>query len=122
MLHLLLLSISVYLRHSSAEADANPNWGLEISDARTGIRLASELGTIASTLCYIILQQGDEIKNQGLVAYFKQLVSYYYVGLYYYFHYETINLNLRFSGRNQSFCCSLFVLFPGLIPAYHLIS
>ncbi|CAB3229660.1 unnamed protein product [Arctia plantaginis] len=74
MLHLLLLSISVYLRHSSAEADANPNWGLEVSDARTGLRMASELGTIASTLCYIILQQGDEIKNQGLVAYFKQLI------------------------------------------------
>lgn len=75
MLHLLLLSVSVYLRHSSAEADANPNWGLEVNDARSGVRLATELGTIVSTLCYIILQQGDELKNQGLVAYFKQLVS-----------------------------------------------
>ncbi|XP_004925321.1 uncharacterized protein LOC101737437 isoform X1 [Bombyx mori] len=74
MLHLLLLSVSVYLRHSSAEADAHPNWGLEINDARSGLRLASELGTILSTLCYIILQQGDELKNQGLVAYFKQLI------------------------------------------------
>ncbi|XP_072948375.1 uncharacterized protein iav [Epargyreus clarus] len=74
MLHLLLLSVSVYLRHSSAEADAHPDWGLEVSDARSGIRLACELGTIVSTLCYIILQQGDEIKNQGLVAYFKQLI------------------------------------------------
>ncbi|XP_068625250.1 uncharacterized protein iav [Battus philenor] len=74
MLHLLLLSISVYLRHSSAEADANPDWGLEVTDARSGVRLASELGTILSTLCYIILQQGDEIKNQGVAAYFKQLI------------------------------------------------
>ncbi|CAK1591096.1 unnamed protein product [Parnassius mnemosyne] len=74
MLHLLLLSISVYLRHSSAEADANPDWGLEVTDARSGIRLASELGTILSTLCYIILQQGDEIKNQGVAAYIKQLI------------------------------------------------
>ncbi|XP_026750647.2 uncharacterized protein LOC113511229 [Galleria mellonella] len=74
MLHLLLLSVSVYLRHSSAEADAHPNWGLEVIDWRSGLRLASELGTILSTLCYIILQQGDEIKNQGLVAYFKQLI------------------------------------------------
>ncbi|KAJ8710750.1 hypothetical protein PYW08_009265 [Mythimna loreyi] len=74
MLHLLLLSLSVYLRHSSAEADLHPDWGLEIADARSGIRLASELGTLASTLCYIILQQGDELKNQGLVAYFKQLI------------------------------------------------
>ncbi|CAH0597011.1 unnamed protein product [Chrysodeixis includens] len=74
MLHLFLLSISVYLRHSSAEADAHPDWGLEISDARSGVRLASELGTILSTLAYIILQQGDELKNQGLVAYFKQLI------------------------------------------------
>ncbi|XP_059055695.1 uncharacterized protein LOC131849606 [Achroia grisella] len=74
MLHLLLLSVSVYLRHSSAEADAHPDWGLVVGDARSGLRLASELGTILSTLCYIILQQGDEIKNQGLVAYFKQLI------------------------------------------------
>ncbi|XP_063833518.1 uncharacterized protein LOC135082656 [Ostrinia nubilalis] len=74
MLHLLLLSVSVYLRHSSGEADAHPNWGLEVTDARSGIRLACELGTICSTLCYIILQQGDEIKNQGMVAYFKTLI------------------------------------------------
>ncbi|KAI5638372.1 inactive [Phthorimaea operculella] len=74
MLHLLLLSISVYLRHSSLEAEDNPSWGLEVNDVRSGIRLASEIGTIISTLCYIILQQGDEIKNQGLVAYLKQLL------------------------------------------------
>jgi transient receptor potential cation channel subfamily V member 6 len=74
MLHLLVLSLSVYLRHSSAEAEAQPDWDREVSDVKTGIRLACELGTIASTLCYIILQQGDEIKNQGLVAYFKTLV------------------------------------------------
>ncbi|VVC86396.1 unnamed protein product [Leptidea sinapis] len=54
MLHLLLLSVSVYLRHSSAEADANPDWGLQVTDARSGTRLACELGTILSTLCYII--------------------------------------------------------------------
>lgn len=30
MLHLLLLSVSVYLRHSAAEAEANPDWGLEV--------------------------------------------------------------------------------------------
>ncbi|XP_052742122.1 uncharacterized protein LOC112045497 [Bicyclus anynana] len=73
-LHLLLLSVSVYLRLSSLEADIHPDWGLEVYDARSGIRLSNELGTIISTLCYIILQQGDEIKNQGLVAYFKQLI------------------------------------------------
>ncbi|XP_049880320.1 uncharacterized protein LOC126376816 [Pectinophora gossypiella] len=74
MLHLLLLSISVYLRHSSLEAEENPDWGLVVDDVRSGVRLACELGTIVSTLCYIILQQGDELKNQGLVAYFKQLI------------------------------------------------
>ncbi|CAG9124850.1 unnamed protein product [Plutella xylostella] len=74
MLHLFLLSISVYLRHSSIEADTHPNWGLEVDDVRSGVRLSCELGTIVSTLCYIILQQGDELKNQGLVAYFKQLI------------------------------------------------
>lgn len=75
MLHLLLLSVSVYLRPNSLDADDHPEWGLEVTDGVSGFRLASELGTILSTLCYIILQQGDEIKNQGLVAYFKQLVS-----------------------------------------------
>ncbi|XP_063388342.1 uncharacterized protein LOC134674213 [Cydia fagiglandana] len=74
LVHLILLSVSVYLRHSAAEAEANPEWRLEITDARGGIRLACELGTIASTLCYIILQQGDELKNQGVVAYIKQLI------------------------------------------------
>lgn len=75
MLHLLLLSVSVYLRENRMETDDDPDWGLEISDVSSGIRLGCELGTIISTLCYIILQQGDEIKNQGLIAYFKQLVS-----------------------------------------------
>ncbi|XP_041970712.1 uncharacterized protein LOC121727076 [Aricia agestis] len=74
MLHLLLLSIAVYLRHSSLEADVQPDWSMEVTDARGGIRLGCELGTIASTLCYIFLQQGDELKNQGIVAYFKQLI------------------------------------------------
>ncbi|CAH0402979.1 unnamed protein product [Chilo suppressalis] len=74
MLHLMLLSVSVYLRHSGAEAAAAPGWALTVTDARTGVRLACELGTVASTLAYIVLQQGDEIKNQGLVAYFKTLI------------------------------------------------
>ncbi|KOB77609.1 Transient receptor potential cation channel subfamily V member 6, partial [Operophtera brumata] len=66
---MLELSAREFWRYSnitSLEAEAHPGWGLEVSDAKTGIRLASELGTILSTLCYIVLQQGDEIKNQGL--------------------------------------------------------
>lgn len=43
-------------------------------DATTVIRYVSEVATLMGVLSYIVLQQGDEIKNQGLPAFLKQLV------------------------------------------------
>lgn len=83
-IHLLFLSISVYLRPvrtdlASEDADPNDpdeNGGIEQSaDAQNIIRYCAELGTIAGVLSYVIFQQGDEVKNQGLSAFLKQLVS-----------------------------------------------
>lgn len=39
------------------------------------IRYFSEVATLIGVLSYVIFQQGDEIKNQGLTAFLKQLVS-----------------------------------------------
>lgn len=43
-------------------------------DVITVIRYISEIATLLGVLSYLILQQGDEIKNQGLPAFLKQLV------------------------------------------------
>lgn len=37
-------------------------------------RYGSEVCTLLCVLSYVIFQQGDEIKNQGLAAFVKQLV------------------------------------------------
>lgn len=55
---------------------------MEIADDGTGddvdvkniIRYCSEVATLMGVLSYVIFQQGDEIKNQGLAAFTKQLV------------------------------------------------
>lgn len=88
--HLLCLSVSVYLRpaHDGDEQDEE-NGGdatamAQLSDgaaidennynAQTVARYCAELATIAGVLSYVVFQQGDEIKNQGLSAFLKQLV------------------------------------------------
>lgn len=38
------------------------------------IRYCSEVATLMGVLSYVVYQQGDEIKNQGLGAFVKQLV------------------------------------------------
>lgn len=38
-------------------------------------RYCSEVATLAGVLSYLFLQLGDEIKNQGLSAFMRQLVS-----------------------------------------------
>lgn len=43
-------------------------------DIKNIIRYASEVATLLGVLSYVILQQGDEIKNQGFAAFTKQLV------------------------------------------------
>lgn len=96
--HLFFLSISVYTRpatenlqnkeyeeshteripnadgtskehENSNETDDDPN------SITTIIRYVSEVATLAGVLSYVIFQQGDEIKNQGLSAFSKQLVN-----------------------------------------------
>lgn len=42
-------------------------------------RYCSEVVTLIGVLSYVIFQQGDEIKNQGLAAFTKQLVHYPYI-------------------------------------------
>lgn len=49
--------------------------GDDETDISTYIRYGCECATIAGVLSYVILQQGDEIKNQGFKAFLKQLVS-----------------------------------------------
>lgn len=41
---------------------------------KTYLRYVFEIATIVGVLSYVILQQGDEVKNQGLAAFLKQLV------------------------------------------------
>lgn len=39
------------------------------------VRYCSEIATLIGVLSYVLIQQGDEIKNQGMAAYLKQLVT-----------------------------------------------
>jgi hypothetical protein len=43
------------------------------------IRYCSEFATILGVLSYVIFQQGDEMKNQGVCAFLKQLVNEFHV-------------------------------------------
>lgn len=99
--HLLFLSLSVYLRSatenmatraekdreaaesvdmtttqpgasSDRPADAEPADDL---DTQTILRYVCEVITLIGVLSYVLFQQGDEIKNQGIAAYLKQLAN-----------------------------------------------
>lgn len=87
--HLFFLSISIYLRParpaSEAEDDSgdtittvspptNETWQERFSnmEATDLMRYSAEICTILGVLSYIIVQQGDEVKNQGLNAFMKQ--------------------------------------------------
>lgn len=104
-IHLFFLSLSVYMRpvtenmankaereaaaaaadptasSSSSDGDAsdvtsdNEDSSLFQSDAQNIIRYCSEVITLIGVLSYVIFQQGDEIKNQGLAAFMKQLAN-----------------------------------------------
>lgn len=92
--HLFCLSISVYLRPATENAE-NREYDEQNADKDEIIggdkevdeeddddmnitevaRYCSEVCTLIGVLSYVIFQQGDEIKNQGLAAFLKQLVS-----------------------------------------------
>uniref|UniRef100_T1GKP7 Ion transport domain-containing protein n=1 Tax=Megaselia scalaris TaxID=36166 RepID=T1GKP7_MEGSC len=65
VLHLLCLSVSIYMRPSKADLAAKETDEL---DGQTITRYLAETATILGVLSYVILQQGDEVKNQGLSA------------------------------------------------------
>lgn len=44
------------------------------TDVQDIVRYCSEVATLIGVLSYVLIQQGDEIKNQGMAAYLKQLV------------------------------------------------
>lgn len=70
MLHLLCLSGAVYLRPTDRTKPliGGDDWK---SIARQGFEVATVLGVLS----YVLVQQGGEIRNQGLISFIKQLVS-----------------------------------------------
>ncbi|PNF32727.1 hypothetical protein B7P43_G11586 [Cryptotermes secundus] len=68
-LHLFMLSMAIYLR----PVDHNKPLlgGTEWNDLG---RYGFEIGTVIGVLCYVIVQQGEEIKNQGFWSFCKQLI------------------------------------------------
>ncbi|XP_014251524.1 transient receptor potential cation channel subfamily V member 5 isoform X2 [Cimex lectularius] len=67
ILHLVLLSGAVYLRPTDRNKPL-----LGGNDWQDYIRQGFEFGTILGVLSYLVVQQGGEIKNQGLWSYLKQ--------------------------------------------------
>lgn len=68
-IHLVMLSMAIYLRPD--DHDDPLIGGTSTQDI---MRYCFELGTIGGVLHYLIFQQGEEIKNQGLISFLKQLV------------------------------------------------
>lgn len=87
-IHLFFMSISVYTRPTrkySSENDAGNDGSGETElvsealvmeeglDVQTIVRYTCECATIAGVISFVVFQQGDELKNQGLKAFLKQL-------------------------------------------------
>lgn len=84
-IHLFFMSISVYTRPSRVKSKEVVDDGEselvsealtmndEGLDAQTIIRYICECATIAGVVSFVVFQQGDELKNQGLKAFLKQL-------------------------------------------------
>lgn len=72
-IHLFCLSLAVYLRPTDPE---EPLLG-PVKDIFDIARYACEIGTVMGVLSYVVFQQGDEIKNQGIVTFLKQQVQFY---------------------------------------------
>lgn len=69
-IHLIAMSVAVYLRPKDRGHPLN-----EWIDAQDLVRMGFELGTVGGCLSFVLIQQGEEIKNQGLISFVKQLVS-----------------------------------------------
>ncbi|CAG7720996.1 unnamed protein product [Allacma fusca] len=70
MVHLMLVSIAVYLRPSDRRKSL-----LTYNDAREVIRMGFEVASLFASVFYLVFQQGEEIKNQGFITFTKQLPS-----------------------------------------------
>lgn len=68
ILHLVLLSLAIYLRPDDPD---EPLLGWS-DEPQVISRYVCEIGTILGVLSYVILQQGDEIRNQGFWTFLKQ--------------------------------------------------
>lgn len=77
-----MMSTAIYLRPD--ESNKPLIAGSEWPDL---IRYGFEIGTVCGVLSYILVQQGGEIKNQGIVSFTKQLVGIW--------RYELINDSAR---------------------------
>nr|XP_015838709.1 PREDICTED: uncharacterized protein LOC658747 isoform X2 [Tribolium castaneum] len=71
VVHLLFLSLAVYLRPDDPD-ESLLTWS---DDVTLIARYVCEVGTILGVLSYLVLQQGDEIRNQGLTAFLKQQLN-----------------------------------------------
>lgn len=133
--HLLCLSVSVYLRPahdgddddeaaaSDGAGDAPATAALkELAgggetggdyNAQTVARYCAELATIAGVLSYVVFQQGDEIKNQGLSAFLKQLVRERKSSVYTYLS-HCFSVPLSFSAQSHAPAKAIF-LFSNLL-------
>lgn len=60
--------------NDASNGDSDSDDDENSSNVTNIIRYFSEAATLCGVLSYIIFQQGDEIKNQGFVAFSKQLV------------------------------------------------
>ncbi|KAF5290002.1 hypothetical protein FQR65_LT11668 [Abscondita terminalis] len=70
VIHLILLSAAVYLRPDDPDEPL-----LQATDDLVVIgRYAAEIGTMLAVFYYVVIQQGDEIKNQGFWTFLKQQV------------------------------------------------
>lgn len=63
------------LLNADSTSESSEEKGVDDMDIQTYIRYGSEVCTLLGVLSYVIFQQGDEIKNQGLAAFTKQLVG-----------------------------------------------
>lgn len=70
--HLLVLSMSVYLRPMHNEPLTKPTEEMIWDDY---MRIGFEISTILSCLAYLLIQQSIEIRNQGFYTFFHALVS-----------------------------------------------
>lgn len=63
------------LSKADSTSESSEEVHVDDRDIQTYIRYGSEVCTLCGVLSYVIFQQGDEIKNQGLAAFTKQLVG-----------------------------------------------